>query len=200
MFANDHKAGILPSAKALTTLCTMPAFNPESGNDVIRSVCSLGDDFRKQAAETRLAIYELFFLLVTDAQVSSDLQYQHGEAGRFMTDIIQLCRSERDPKNIMLWLCILETFLTEYSPSADVTLEIFEAFSSYFPISLRTSNHPSGITRTDLKVALRRCFAAHDRVSGHAIPHLVQYLDRPEGGNTVDVKVSSPSHSSSSQI
>jgi DNA repair/transcription protein MET18/MMS19 len=194
MFSVDHKTGILPAAKSLVTICTMKSFSHESSNDIIRSVCALGDDFARQPAGTRLAIYELLYLLVADPEVCSYLQYQHGAAAGFMTDIIRFCRNERDPKNLMLWFSILETFLKEYSPSADVTLDMFDTFSSYFPIALRASQHPSGLTAADLKGALRRCFTAHDRVSEHVVPYLIKRLDQPEG-NTVDIKVSTPPRS-----
>lgn len=189
MFSVDHKAGILPSAQALTTISSMSAFRAQHGHEIIGSVCAMGDDFPNQVAETRLAIFDLFFQLVTDAKVSDDLRKRHGECD-FMVQMLGLFSNERDPKNLIRWFSILAVFLSKYEPSAELTEKIFGAYSAYFPISLRTSKHPSGITPDDLKVSLRGCFAADDRVASQAIPFLIQKLNQGEGVS-VDVKVCS---------
>ncbi|CAI4213713.1 unnamed protein product [Parascedosporium putredinis] len=147
MFSVDHKAGILASAKSLTTISSMKLFPPPAATTSSK-VCAMGADFTKQVAETRLAIFSLFQRLVSDPRVTRDLKQRHG----------------------------------------DCDFVIFAAFSAYFPISLRTSRHPSGITPADLKVALRACFAAHDRVVPHSIPYLIQKLNQGDGV-TVDVKL-----------
>ncbi|GKT63500.1 DNA repair transcription protein [Colletotrichum tofieldiae] len=188
MFKVDHKAGILPAAKALQRTASMKNFQPQKGNDIIQSVCSLSDDFKAQVADTRAAVYELLDHLITNPDVVNDLQYQHGTTSGFITDLLQLCRNERDPRCLMTWFKILKVFLSEYSPAPEVVDEIFGIFSAYFPISLRTSQHPSGITADDLKLALRACFSAHHRVAGKAIPYLLGRLDQPDSV-TVNVKI-----------
>ncbi|OHW92482.1 DNA repair transcription protein [Colletotrichum incanum] len=188
MFKVDHKAGILPAAKALQRTASMKTFQPQKGNDIIQSVCSLNDDFKAQVADTRAAVYELLDHLITNPDVVNDLQYQHGTTAGFITDLLQLCRNERDPRCLMTWFKILKVFLSEYSPAPEVVDEIFGIFSAYFPISLRTSQHPSGITADDLKLALRGCFSAHHRIAGKAIPYLLSRLDQPDSV-TVNVKV-----------
>ncbi|EXF73011.1 hypothetical protein CFIO01_11772 [Colletotrichum fioriniae PJ7] len=188
MFKVDHKAGIMPAAKALDRTAGMKTFQPQKGNDIIQSVCSLGDDFKSQVAETRATVYELLDHLITNPDVASDLQYQHGTTSGFITDLLQLCRNERDPKCLMTWFKILKVFLSDYSPAPEVVDEIFNIFSAYFPISLRTSQHPSGITADDLKLALRACFSAHHRVADKAIPYLLSRLDQPDSVS-VNVKV-----------
>lgn len=190
MFSVDHKAGILPSAQALTTISSMNTFRAQHGHEIIGSICAMGDDFPKQVAETRLAIFDLFYQLVTDPKVSDDLRTRHGDHD-FVVKMLDLFSNERDPKNLIRWFSILGVFLSKYEPSAELTEKIFGAYSAYFPISLRTSKHPSGITPDDLKVSLRGCFAADDRVASHAIPFLIQKLNQGEGVS-VDVKVCSP--------
>lgn len=197
MFSVDHKAGILPSAQALTTICSMKAFPAHFGHDIIQKVCTMGDDFPKQVAETRLSIFNLFHQLVTDPKVGADLRKRHKSCD-FMVQMLDLFGSERDPKNLIRWFSILEVFLSEYEPSPELSERIFGAFSAYFPISLRTSKHPSGITPDDLKISLRGCFAADGRVASHAISFLIQKLNQGEGV-TVDVKVCSMWIVSSSQ-
>ncbi|TQN71514.1 MMS19 nucleotide excision repair protein-like protein [Colletotrichum shisoi] len=188
MFKVDHKAGILPAAKALQRTASMKNFQPQRGNDIVQSVCSLHDDFTAQVAETRAAVYELLDHLIANPDVANDLQYQHGTTSGFITDLLQLCRNERDPRCLMTWFKVLRVFLSEFSPASEVVSEIFSIFSAYFPISLRTSQHPSGITAEDLKLALRSCFSAHHRVAEKGIPYLLGRLDQPDSV-TVNVKV-----------
>ncbi|KAK0718914.1 Dos2-interacting transcription regulator of RNA-Pol-II-domain-containing protein [Apiosordaria backusii] len=188
MFSYDHKAGITASAKALRQLYSMKNFKPEMGIKILEDVCKLKEDFRLQTAVTRLEIYELFLSLVEDPAVSSELQHKYGSACGFALDLLQLCSSERDPRNLMIWFKIIRRLLTEFSPSPEVTEEIFKAFSAYFPISLRSSATPIGITAEDLKEAVRNCFSSHQRVAPFAFPFLMQKLDQGDAV-TVAVKV-----------
>ena len=186
LFASDHKAGVTASAKALRELTTMKMFKPSIGNDIIEGVCKLGDDFKLQVPATRLEIYELILSLIRDPSVSNDLEYRHGSTCGFMTGLLDLCRNERDPSSLMSWFETLRIFLQNFSPDPEVTTEVFKTFSAYFPISLRTSVTPSGITADDLKGAVRACFAAHQRLASHAIPYLLEKLDQ---GDAVTVAV-----------
>ncbi|RYP91398.1 hypothetical protein DL770_002443 [Monosporascus sp. CRB-9-2] len=167
LFSSDHKAGITASAKALQQLTSMKMFKPPMGNDIIEGV---------------------FLGLLQDPSVSNDLEYQHGSTCGFMTGLLDLCRNERDPNNLMTWFDTLKTFLQTFSPSPEVTSEVFKIFSAYFPISLRASATPSGITADDLKGAVRACFSAHHRLAGQAIPFLLGKLDQGDAV-TVSVKV-----------
>src|SRR5262249_54968595 len=127
--------------------------------------------------------------LIEAEAVASELQFKHGATCGFITDLLQMCKNERDPRNLMIWFEILKQFLTEYSPSEEVGEEIFKTFSAYFPISLRTSATPTGITADDLKVSLRECFSAHYRIAAHVFPFLIEKLDQGDSV-TVSVKVS----------
>jgi DNA repair/transcription protein MET18/MMS19 len=188
MFSYDHKAGITASAKALRQLYAMKAFKPEMGVKIIDDVCKIKEDFRLQTAVTRLEIYELFLRLIQDTAVSSELRLKYGTSCGFVVDLLQLCQSERDPRNLMVWFKIMALLLTDFDPSPEVTEEIFKVFSAYFPISLRSSATPIGITADDLKEAVRSCFSAHQRVASHAFPFLIQKLDQGDAV-TVAVKV-----------
>ncbi|KAH9887783.1 Dos2-interacting transcription regulator of RNA-Pol-II-domain-containing protein [Xylariomycetidae sp. FL2044] len=188
LFSSDHKAGVTASTKALKHIVTMKAFQPTLGNDIIQSICKLGDDFKLQAPTTRLEIYELVLSLLQDPAVANDLEYQHGPICGFMTEFIEICRNERDPQNLIVWFEILKTFLQNFSPASEVTSEVFKTFSAYFPISLRASATPSGITADDLKGAVRGCFAAHHRLASLSIPYLINKLDQGDAV-TVAVKV-----------
>ncbi|KAI0442338.1 Dos2-interacting transcription regulator of RNA-Pol-II-domain-containing protein [Xylaria telfairii] len=187
LFESDHKAGVTASAKALRQLILTKHFQPTLGSDILESVCKLGDDFKLQAPSTRLEIYHLFWALLEIPAVANELEHQHGNTGGFIPNLLNLCRNERDPENLMMWFALLKSFLKDFNPSTDVTSEIFKTFSAYFPISLRPSATPSSVTTDDLKVALRSCFSAHNRLASLAIPFLVDKLDKVD--QTVAVKV-----------
>lgn len=188
LFLNDHRAGIAASTKALRHLVGMKTFQHTLGDTIIDRISKLGDDFKLQTPATRLEIYELLLELLQNPDVANDLEYRHGTTCGFMTSLLDLCRNERDPQNLMKWFEILKIFLQNFSPSEDVTSEVFKTFSAYFPISLRASATPSGITADDLKNILRSCFAAHYGVASLAIPYLVNKLDQGDAV-TVAVKV-----------
>ncbi|KAK4142132.1 Dos2-interacting transcription regulator of RNA-Pol-II-domain-containing protein [Dichotomopilus funicola] len=181
MFSYDHKAGITASAKALRQLYAAKSFKPNMGIKILEDVCKIKEDFRLQTAATRLELYQLFLSLIQDPAVSSELQHKYGSSCGFVLDLIQVCQSERDPRNLMIWFKILALFLTEYDPSPEVSEEIFKVFSAYFPISLRASATPVGITAEDLKEALRYCFSAHHRLDIlKTIQACIESYDNPQ--------------------
>ncbi|KAI1415645.1 Dos2-interacting transcription regulator of RNA-Pol-II-domain-containing protein [Hypoxylon sp. FL1857] len=188
LFSSDHRAGVTASTKALRHLVGMMAFQPTLGDAIIDKISQLSEDFKLQTPATRLEVYDLFLELLQNPAVVNDLEYRHGSTCGFITSLLDLCRNERDPQNLMKWFEILKIFLQSFSLSEDVTSEVFKTFSAYFPISLRTSTTPSGITADDLKGALRSCFAAHYRVASLAIPYLINKLDQGDAV-TVAVKV-----------
>ncbi|KAK1829878.1 MMS19 nucleotide excision repair protein [Podospora conica] len=188
MFSYDHKAGITASTKALRRISTMKAFKPDMGVKMIEDVSKLKEDFRLQAVATRLEIFELFLSLIQNQAVNSELQHKYGTSGGFVVDLLQLCQHERDPRNLMIWFKIIATLLSDFALSPEVTEETFKAFSAYFPISLRASATPIGITADDLKAAVRDCFASSQRVAPHSFPFLIQKLDQGDAV-TVAVKV-----------
>ncbi|KAF7564082.1 hypothetical protein G7046_g78 [Stylonectria norvegica] len=187
MFEVDHKAGILPSASALSRIVAVKAFQPQSGNAIIQKVCALKDDFPRQVSKTRLAVYQLLHLLVTTPDIASDLQNRHGPTAGFVVDLIQLCRSERDPDCLMVWFDILRVFLVDYSLSKELLEEVYGAFKPYFPIALPRASQ-TGITPDELKLQLRKCFSANYLLAEQAFDFLLGKLDQGEGV-TVNVKV-----------
>ncbi|KAK7908040.1 MMS19 nucleotide excision repair [Apiospora marii] len=188
LFSSDHRAGISASSRALKQLTSMDGFRPTLGSEIITSVTKLGDDFMRQTPTTRLEIYDLVLGLLSNSLVAEDLAYQHGNSCDFMITLVDVCRSERDPQNLMKWFEILRLFLQNFSPAKEVLVEVFKSFSDYFPITLRASVTPSGITVDDLKGAVRACFASHYRIADMSIPFLLNKLDQGDAV-TVTVKV-----------
>ncbi|WKT48757.1 MMS19, N-terminal [Fusarium oxysporum f. sp. vasinfectum] len=187
MFEVDHKAGIMPSASALSRIVAMKSFQRHMGHDIIQKVCSLKDDFPRQVSKTRLEIYELIRLLMTTPGVASDLQNTHGSSAGFMLDLIQLCRSERDPECLLMWFDILRLFMSEYTVSQDVLEEVYGVFKPYFPISLPRASQVA-ITPEELKLQLRKCFSANHLLADKVFPFLLGKLDQGDAV-TVNVKL-----------
>ncbi|KAI1489385.1 Dos2-interacting transcription regulator of RNA-Pol-II-domain-containing protein [Biscogniauxia mediterranea] len=188
LFSSDHRAGVTASAKALRHLVRMNTFQPSLGNDIIQNACKLGDDFKLQTPVTRLELYELFLGLLRDPAVVNELGHQHGNTCGFIINLLELCRNERDPLNLIRWFETLKIFLQNFSSTPEVTSEVFKTFSAYFPISLRASATSSGVTADDLKSAVRSCFAAHQCLANLAIPFLLAKLDQGDAV-TAAVKV-----------
>ncbi|PNY29196.1 DNA repair/transcription protein mms19 [Tolypocladium capitatum] len=186
MFDVDHKAGIKASATALSQIIAMKSFQPQDGQDIIRNVCALKDDFPRQVSKTRLAVYELLRSLITDTAVAGDLHTRGGASG-FMNDLLHLCQLERDPDCLMVWFDILRFFMMEYSPSQEMLEEVYGSFKAYFPITLPRASQ-SIVTADELKLQLRKCFCATDRLAPLALPFLIGKLDQGDGV-TVNVKV-----------
>lgn len=189
MFDVDHKAGIMASATALSRIAAMKSFQPQSGREIIDKLCALKDDFPRQVAKTRLAVFELLRSLITDAAVASDLQRRGDQASEFMNNLLRLCRNERDPECLMVWLDTLRFFLAEYDPPQEMLEEVYGTFKAYFPITLPRASQ-SGVTPDELKHQLRRCFSSNDRLAPLALPFLLGKLDQGDGIIT-NVKVRS---------
>ncbi|KAI1431113.1 Dos2-interacting transcription regulator of RNA-Pol-II-domain-containing protein [Xylaria sp. CBS 124048] len=187
LFENDHKAGITAAARALRHLVEMKHFQPTLAREIIETACKLGDDFKLQLPATRLELYYLFRYLVEHHAMVYGLNSVYGASCGFMINLLGLCRSERDPENLITWFTILNLFFRNFNPPLEVVSEVFKAFSAYFPISLRPSATSTAVTTDNLKIALRYCFSAHHCVGTFAVPFLVEKLDRVD--QTVTVKV-----------
>jgi DNA repair/transcription protein MET18/MMS19 len=188
MFDIDHKAGIMASATALDKIRQMRGFQPSSGNEIITKLCALKDDFSRQTSKTRLAVYELLRSLMTTPEVAKDLQQRHGESAAFMKELLHLCSSERDPDCLLVWFDIQRHFLSEYAASQEILEEVYNIFKAYFPITLPRIAQ-SSVTPDELKMALRRCFSANQKLAHLTIPFLIGKMDQG-AAVTVNVKVS----------
>ncbi|CAK7208912.1 hypothetical protein SBRCBS47491_000258 [Sporothrix bragantina] len=191
MFAIDHKAGILAASTALRCLCSMTQFRPTMASAVLSHISKLGDDFRLQVPTTRRAIYDLVALLVRNDAVLQSLSTASGAEGKFVLDLLHLCRHERDPDNLLRWFAILRRVLDRYGPPAlspSAAEEVFKVASDYFPISMRSSATPAGTTVDDLKAALRGVFAASSLAATPVFEFLLQKMDQGDA-LTVSVKV-----------
>lgn len=178
----------MAATKALQQLAIMKAFKPEMGDNIIQSIVSMRDDFRLQTPQTRLEIYKFIQSLLENEAVSSQLQHVYGTSGGFAIDLLQLCGHERDPNCLLQWFKSIRSLVQLFDFSADVHDEIFKTFSAYFPISLRSTATPSGVTVDDLKSSIRSCFASSHKLARLSFPFLLQKLDQGDA-ITIPVKV-----------
>lgn len=186
MFDVDHKAGVMASATALSRIASMKSFQPSNALDILQKLCALKDDFPRQIVKTRIAVYGLIYQLISDDAVTKDLKTRQPES-EFVLELLQLCRSERDPDCLMAWFDILRVFMTAYAVSESVLEEIYNNFKAYYPITLpRTAQ--SKVTPDELKSKLRSCFSCYSGLAKHAFPFLIGKLDQGDGV-TVNVKV-----------
>lgn len=165
----------------------MKSFQWQFGNQILEKICALKDDFPRQVSKTRLAVYQLIYLLISTPEIASDLQNRHGASAGFMIDLLHLCRSERDPECLMVWFEIITVFLSQFTPSREVLDEVYGTFKPYFPIALPRASQ-AGIAPEDLKLQLRKCFSANHLLSENTFPFLLGKLDQGDGV-TVNVKV-----------
>ncbi|TLS28127.1 hypothetical protein PpBr36_00134 [Pyricularia pennisetigena] len=186
LYSIDHKAGIMAATKALQYLTTMKAFKPEMADNIIQSIVSMRDDFRLQTPQTRLEIYKFIQSLLENEAISSQMQHVYGISGGFAIDLLQLCGHERDPNCLIQWFKIIQSLVQLFDFSADVHDEIFKTFSAYFPISLRSTATPSGVTVDDLKSSIRACFASSHKLARLSFPYLLQKLDQ---GDAITIPV-----------
>jgi DNA repair/transcription protein MET18/MMS19 len=180
MFAVDHKAGISAAVSSLRHLISMKSFSSTQSVAVLRDVVVLGDDFRLQAPSTRLEIYELIRCFFENGRLTPHLRREMDHPGELLPAMLRMCRAERDPLNLLTWFHILRLILSTSSMPQETARDVFDAFSAYFPVSMRASVASNGVTIHDLKAALRACFSASPLTAPLAFDFLTNKLDQGE--------------------
>jgi DNA repair/transcription protein MET18/MMS19 len=167
----------------------MPRFkNCACKPKILAGIEDMGDYFRQQPSTTRLVIYRLLQAPIASLQ-DDDLDLKAGPKGSFMKGIFEVCKNERDPDCLLVWFGVMRDFLRKYNESSSLTESTFTLFSTYFPITIRATQTPAGVTGDDLKRVLRECFAADDSIASLAVPFLTEKLERGDG-MTLSARVS----------
>lgn len=188
----NEKVGVLEAMTALQELSNQLRCKPEDRVGIIEAITQLGDDFSRQPATTRLKAYELLDKFIHEEAVRLGLREKYGENYSYVTDLVELCHLEKDPRNLILWFKFLQEILRRYFPPMEVRKKVFESFSAFFPISLRRDTNTGPVTVAELKEGLRDCFASDGTLSSLVFPFLLAKLDQPDS-LTVAVKVRTPS-------
>lgn len=95
----------------------------------------------------------------------------------FVYGVINSIDGERDPRNLMFLYEFLPTFVTNF-PLHHLSEEMFDIFSSYFPIHFFPStNDPAALTRDSLAQALAICLCSSKEFSDPCLSLLLEKLE-----------------------
>ncbi|KAH6682122.1 Dos2-interacting transcription regulator of RNA-Pol-II-domain-containing protein [Plectosphaerella plurivora] len=178
VYNNDVRGGVKAATEAIGYMINHKAFTPTVALQFLEGVIKLKDDFRKQEAKTRKLIFQQIYVVLATSDMVEEVEKTYGQNISLFRDLLDMVQIERDAGCLIVWFNILRTMLALYDLAPELTRDIFELFSaSYFPISIKATATPSGITTDTMKKALRNCFAAHDRVAEHAFPYLLEKLN-----------------------
>ncbi|KAJ3248082.1 hypothetical protein HDU78_002175 [Chytriomyces hyalinus] len=123
------------------------------------------------AQNVRFSVYSVFNLLL-----KSHLEAMKYLGDNFIAGFLVAMDGEKDPRNILISFGIIHTIIQNFNIDKKFE-DIFESIYCYFPITFRPPpNDPYGITSADLKVQLRRCFAASPLFGPLAWPILLEKL------------------------
>uniref|UniRef100_H2ZLN5 MMS19 nucleotide excision repair protein n=1 Tax=Ciona savignyi TaxID=51511 RepID=H2ZLN5_CIOSA len=97
----------------------------------------------------------------------------------FLYQYIQVIDSEQDPRNLLVIFQLTKNLIDNGFPLYDLTEELFEVSSCYFPIDFNpaTAGKKSTITNSDLVIALRGVLASTPDFAPYCIPLLMEKLD-----------------------
>lgn len=159
------------------SLIQMDSFDQPAAADILSSIGSMDpDNFTKQLAKTRLAIFNLIHSLFYGT--SGRLIAEYNAQGGHLLKILPLFGRERDPFNLLQWFHFLDNVLKEITLSSEAADAIFDSFSPFFPISIRKSTAAGlEVTEEQLKEALNSCFSANGMLSHRTLPFLLGKLD-----------------------
>ncbi|KAJ3239874.1 hypothetical protein HDU81_005115 [Chytriomyces hyalinus] len=123
------------------------------------------------AQNVRFSVYSVLNLLL-----KSHLEAMKYLGDNFIAGFLVAMDGEKDPRNILISFGIIHTIIQNFNIDKKFE-DIFESIYCYFPITFRPPpNDPYGITSADLKIQLRRCFAASPLFGPLAWPILLEKL------------------------
>ncbi|KAI8838884.1 Dos2-interacting transcription regulator of RNA-Pol-II-domain-containing protein [Chytriomyces cf. hyalinus JEL632] len=123
------------------------------------------------AQNVRFSVYSVLNLLL-----KFHLEAMKYLGDNFIAGFLVAMDGEKDPRNILISFGIIHTIIQNFNIDEKFE-DIFESIYCYFPITFRPPpNDPYGITSADLKVQLRRCFAASPLFGPLAWPILLEKL------------------------
>ena len=110
----------------------------------------------------------------------------------FVLGFIQAVDGEKDPNNLMLIFRCVPLIVRNF-PLEPFTEDLFETIARYFPIDFTPPRLPAGlqvVTKTELVVALRHCFASDKSFAPLAIPLFLEKLDSDLDDSKIDANLS----------
>lgn len=179
-------SGFKENSQALRYLSSMKRFEQKTASEVVSKVFNAAQPtFAKAPVQARFEVYKLL-----DELLNRHRSVIRNMGTDFITIIVDISSSERDPRNLMLIFSMVEVILAEWDPAdtAEQAEDLYDLLSRYFPISFRPKEgDPIGISSDDLILRLRKCFAAY---SGFALSLFPELISRLDDTNRLNAKVS----------
>ncbi|XP_045188984.2 MMS19 nucleotide excision repair protein homolog [Mercenaria mercenaria] len=146
----------------------------EISGEIIETICrTIFKEVHTQslAQAGRKSVYNIILQFLT--QHLQDVQKLGTD---FVYGYMQAMDSEQDPRNLILAFTCAQIVIQNL-PLGVFVEEMFEVVSCYFPIDFTPpANDPSGITKEDLILGLRRCLAASPKFAEYCLPLLMEKL------------------------
>lgn len=182
----NFQAGVNWTALSLQALARMTARFPRGDASVVAKAVFSLTSFREQLPATRLTVFELLeFLHQTySATITRDMGPH-----QFVQGLVSAAEFEKDPRCLKVLFLMYEEISQSWPLDAEAYKGIWDSYSRYFPITLKTTD-PSVPTREELQLLLVRCFASNDNYAAYTFPYLFDGLDTSLDTLTASVKVS----------
>jgi len=155
-----------------------------SSADIIRVVRTVFGDVIVQTLvqSDRRLVYEMFEYLLSDRL--SDLQ---GIAAEFVCGFVQAVDSEKDPRNLLLSLRLVESVAKEFTLDSTLAEQLFEVAACYYPIDFSPpAGLTSTVTREQLSTALLNAMTASPLFGPFCLPLLIEKLSSSVAGAKTD--------------
>jgi len=153
--------------------------------DIIRVVRVIFSDVTVQTLvqSDRMLVYKMFNWLLIDRL--SDLR---GITAEFVCGFVQAIDCEKDPRNLLICLRLVETVAKEFTLNATLAEQLFEVVACYYPIDF---SPPAGlttsVTRDQLSAALLNAMTVNPLFGRFCLPLLLEKLS----SNVVSAKIDS---------
>jgi len=120
----------------------------------------------------RMLVYEMFHWLLTERL--SDLREITAE---FVCGFVQAIDSEKDPRNLLQCLRLVETVAKEFTLDGTLAEQLFEVVACYYPVDFSPpAGVTSTVTRQQLSTALLNAMTASPLIGKFCLPLLIEKL------------------------
>ncbi|TFY54747.1 hypothetical protein EVG20_g9585, partial [Dentipellis fragilis] len=179
---------IIPALKGLLGLTSLPSFNSEDAEKVVKAL------FAHVKMKALVQAQRFIVFSIVDS-----LMARHREGGafsflgniviiddhpalkkmgtEFISGYVNLADGEKDPRNLLVGFAISCVILVEFDVKSKIE-DMFNITFCYFPITFKPPpDDPYGVTSDDLKTALRNCLASTPLFGNLAIPLFLEKLN-----------------------
>ena len=142
---------------------------------------------QSQMLQERKQIFQLFFDVLRDKRETLIPM-----GNDFVLGFIQAIDGEKDPNNLMLVFGCVPIIVNNFTLEP-FTEDFFETIARYFPIDFTPPRLPAGhkvVTKLELVIALRACFACHNLFAPLTIPLFLEKLDSDVDDAKIDSNLS----------